>query len=420
MAREDIITGIDIGSSMIRVASGQLKEREGVEPSVHIIGAAEAPAEGINKGAVTSIEDAVASISGALEKCERMTGVPIEHAVISVNGSHVISQDGHGVVAVSKANGEVAEDDIDRVIEAAQQVATPPNYEILHVIPRSFTVDDQLNIKDPLGMTGIKLEVNAQIILGMTAQIKNVTKSVYRTGVNIDDLVVEVLAAAESVLTKKQKELGVVLVNMGATTTSFMVFEEGEVLEAGVLPVGSAHITNDIAIGLRTSVDTAEEVKLQYGTASAATVGEREEINLAKIDENEEERIPRKAVAEIIEARIEEMFHMVQKKLRAIDRDGKLPAGIVLTGGGAKLDGLVDVAKVQFRMSASVGLPDNMSTPIEKIMDPAFSTAIGLVLWGDQEQQQSSVREGLKGLKEIGSIGDAKSKIGKWMKSLMP
>lgn len=420
MAKEGIITGIDIGSSMIRVASGQLKETEGSEPTVHIIGAAEAPAEGINKGAVTSIEDAVASISGALEKCERMTGVPIEHAVISVNGSHVISQDGHGVVAVSKANGEVAEDDIDRVIEAAQQVATPPNYEILHVIPRSFTVDDQLNIKDPLGMTGIKLEVNAQIILGMTAQIKNVTKSVYRTGVNIDDLVVEVLAAAESVLTKRQKELGVVLVNMGATTTSFMVFEEGEVLEAGVLPVGSAHITNDIAIGLRTSVDTAEEVKLQYGTATAATVGEREEINLAQIDENEEERIPRKAVAEIIEARIEEMFSMVQKQLRAIDRDGKLPAGVVLTGGGAKLDGLIDVAKQQFRMSASVGVPANMSTPIEKIMDPAFSTAIGLVLWGDQEQHQSSVREGLKGLKDIGSIGDAKSKLGKWMKSLMP
>lgn len=420
MARDDIITGIDIGSSMIRVASGQMKGGEGKESTVHIIGAAEAPAEGINKGAVTSIEDAVASISGALEKCERMTGIPIEHAVISVNGSHVISQDGHGVVAVSKANGEVAEDDIDRVIEAAQQVATPPNYEILHVIPRSFTVDDQLNIKDPLGMTGIKLEVNAQIILGMTAQIKNVTKSVYRTGVNIDDLVVEVLAAAESVLTKRQKELGVVLVNMGATTTSFMVFEEGEVLEAGVLPVGSAHITNDIAIGLRTSVDTAELVKIQYGTATAATVGEREEINLAQLDENEEERVSRKEVAEIIEARIEEMFSMVQKKLRAIDRDGKLPAGVVFTGGGAKLAGLIDVAKEQFRMSASIGLPQNMETPIEKIMDPAFSTAIGLVLWADHESHQLSVREGLKGLKDIGSMNDVKTKLGKWVKSLMP
>jgi cell division protein FtsA len=223
MAREDIITGIDIGSSMIRVATGQLKQSATGTTAVHIIGAAEHPSDGISKGAVTSIEDAVSSISAALEKCERMTGIPIEHAVVSVNGSHVMTQSGHGVVAISKANGEVAEDDIDRVIEAAQQVVTPTNYEILHVIPQSFIVDDQQHIKDPLGMTGIKLEVDAQIILGLTSQIKNVTKAVYRAGVSIDELVVEALASADSILTKRQKELGVALLNIGASTTSLIV-----------------------------------------------------------------------------------------------------------------------------------------------------------------------------------------------------
>lgn len=420
MARDEIITGIDIGSSTIRVACGQIKPGLNNDEMVQIIGASEAPAEGISKGAITSIEDAVASISAALEKCERMTGIPIEHAVVSMNGSHVIAQEGRGVVAVSKANGEVAEDDIDRVIEAAQQVATPPNYEILHVIPRNFTVDDQVHIKDPLGMTGIKLEVEAQIILGMTAHIKNVTKSVYRTGVNIDDVVMEVLAASESVLTKRQKELGVVLINMGSTTTSFMVFEEGEVLEAGVLPVGSAHITNDIAIGLRTSVDVAEQVKIDYGTAISETVSEREEIDLHQIDPTEEERVSRKEVIEMIEARVEELFALVQKRLKAIDRDGKLPAGVVLTGGGAKLEGLTEVAKNQFRMSATIGLPKNMNTPIEKIQDPAFSTAIGLVLWAQQDMQDAPSRINLKNLKDLGSVSDAASKVGKWIKSLMP
>ncbi len=306
MAREDIITGIDIGSSMIRVATGQIKPSPNGTATIHIIGAAEHPADGISKGAVTSIEDAVASISAALEKCERMTGLPIEHAVVSVNGSHVVTQAGHGVVAISKANGEVAEDDIDRVIEAAQQVVTPTNYEILHVIPQSFIVDDQQHIKDPLGMTGIKLEVDAQIVLGLTSQIKNVTKAVYRAGVSIDELVVEALASAESVLTKRQKELGVALLNIGASTTSLIVFEDGEVLDVLVLPVGAGHITNDVAIGLRTSVDTAEAIKLQYGTALPETVNPREEIDLHEFDDNETERIPGKQVAEIDAARVEE------------------------------------------------------------------------------------------------------------------
>ncbi|PIW36829.1 MAG: cell division protein FtsA [Candidatus Kerfeldbacteria bacterium CG15_BIG_FIL_POST_REV_8_21_14_020_45_12] len=416
MARDQIITGIDIGSSSIRVVSGQVKSTRGDGPALHIIGAAETPAEGISKGAIISIEDAVSSISAALERCERMTGVPIEQALVSVNGAHVVAQESQGVVAVSKANGEVGEDDVERAVEAAQSVATPQNYEILHVIPRSFSVDDQHGIKDPVGMTGIKLEVNAQIILGMTSQIKNVTKSVYRTGVDIDDLVVEVLAASEAVLTKRQKELGVALVNMGGATTSLMVFEEGDVIHTKILPVGAGHITNDIAIGLRTSVDVAEEVKRQYGTALSEEVNKRDEIDLATIDENEAVRVSKKEVAEIIEARLEEIFSMLKKELQSIDRDGKLPAGIIFTGGGCKLTGLIDMAKSQFRMSAAIGSPQHFQTPIDKIEDPSFSTAIGLVLWAQ------GLHEGVRrpGLGNFSSVSEVTGKMGKWFKSLIP
>ncbi|MFA6475064.1 MAG: cell division protein FtsA [Patescibacteria group bacterium] len=416
MARADIITGLDIGSTTIRVAVGQVNQHDG---DLHIIGAAEHPAEGINKGVVTSIEDAVSSISGALDKAERMTGIPIERAYVSVNGSHIVAQDSHGVVAVSKADGEIREDDVQRAIEAAQTVATPPNYEILHVIPHQFQVDNQSGVKDPIGMTGIKLEVDAQIILGLTAQIKNLTKCVYRTGTDIQDLVLGVLAVGEAVLTKRQKELGVALVSMGGLTTSIMVFEEGDMIHTKVIPVGSGHITNDIAIGLRTSVDVAEAIKARFGTAVPDEVGKHEEIDLREIDPNENSRVSRREVAEIIEARLEELFTLVNKELKVINRHGMLPAGIVLTGGGAKLTGITEVAKKQFSLPASVGTPRQFKTAIDKIEDPVFATALGLVLWGENMNEQPHAG-GLASLARFSVVGDATTKMKKWFKSLLP
>lgn len=416
MARDDIVTGIDIGSFGVRVVSAQIKPDGERGTALSIIGVGESQAEGVSKGTITSIEDAVSSISAALEQCERMTGIPIEHAYVSVNGAHIMAEESHGVVAVSKANGEIEEDDMERAIEAAQSVATPPNYEILHVIPRTFTVDDQQGIKDPVGMTGIKLEVDAEIILGMTSQIKNITKSVYRTGVDIRDMIVEPLAAAESVLTKRQKDLGVVSVNIGSSTTSMMVFEEGDVIHTKILPVGAGHITNDIAIGLRTSVDVAEEVKIQHGTALPETVNKRDEIDLATIDENEDVRVNKKEVSEIIAARLEEIFDMVQAELRGISRDAKLPAGIVFTGGGSQLSGLVEAAKNQFRTSAAIGTPRNLNTPIDKIEDPKFATATGLVLWAHATQQGAH----RPGATNFSSVADVTGQMGKWLKSLIP
>lgn len=414
MAKEDIITGLDIGSTTIRVAVGQ---RNLQDNEIHIIGAAEHPAEGISKGVVTSIEDAISSISGALEKAERMTGIPIEQTYASINGSHVLSQESHGVVAVAKADGEIRDEDVSRVIEAAQTVATPPNYEILHVVPRQFTVDNQKGIKDPVGMTGIKLEVDAQIILGLSSQIKNLTKCIYRTGVDIQDLVVGALAASESVLSKRQKELGTALVNLGGLTTGIMVFEEGDVIFTKILPIGSGHITNDIAIGLRTSVDIAEKIKSEYGTALPEEVSKREEIDLAKIDSAENGLVNRKEIAEIIEARVEEIFSLINKELKNIDRAGLLPAGIVLTGGGAKLHGLVDLAKKSFSLPASIGVPKDYKTAIEKINDPVFATAVGLVMWGANIENSSKGR--IK-MPKFSSVTDVTGKMSKWFKSLLP
>lgn len=416
MAREGIITGLDIGSTTIRVAVGQIKPED---HSVHIIGCAEAPSEGISKGVVTSIEDAVASVSQALEKAERMTGIPVEHAYVSLNGSHVISQDSHGVVAVAKANGEIGDDDVKRVIEAAQTVATPPNYEILHVIPRQFTVDNQTGIKDPLGMTGIKLEVDAQIILGLTSQVKNLTKVIYRTGVDIDELVIGVLAASEAVLTKRQKDLGVALLNLGGLTSGLMVFEEGEVLHTKILPVGAGHITNDIAIGLRTSVDLAERIKVEHGTVIPDDVGKHEEIDLAKMDPNEAVRVSRREVAEIIQARLEEIFSMVNTELKQIERQGSLPAGMVITGGGAKLQGLVEMAKATFALPASVGTPAQFQTAIDKVYDPVFATAVGLVMWGAAQQRGGNTGDKVF-IPSFSAVADVTDKMKKWFKNLMP
>ncbi len=415
MAREEMITGIDIGSHFVRVVVGQHHPEE---DKFHILGAAEHESEGINKGVITSIEDAVSSISGALEKAERMTGLPIEKAFVGISGAHVISQDNHGVVAVSRADGEIRDEDVERVLEAAQSIAMPPNYEILHVIPRSFSVDNQAHIKDPVGMTGIRLEVDAQMIMGLSAQIKNMTKSVYRTSVDIEDLVLGILACGESVLTKRQKELGVALLNIGASTASLMVFEEGDVVHTKVLPVGAGHITNDIAIGLRTSIDVAEKVKLEHGTTDPDAIEKDEEVNLNTIDEAESGAVSRKHIAEIIQARVEEMFKMVDDELRRIDRSGTLPAGVILTGGGAKIPGLVSQAKRSFRLPAQIGLPKNIASAIDRAEDPAFSTAVGLVMWGASLGTTSQSRFG--GMKDFSSVNQVTGKMRGWIKNLMP
>lgn len=379
---EQIIAGLDIGSATTRIAVSQvIPDAEG-KPALHVIGAVSVPTEGMHRGSVSSMEDVVSSISKALERTERMTGLAVNSVWVSIAGQHILVQESRGVVGVSRPDGEIQEADIVRAIEAARTVATPSNYEILHVIPKSFTVDGQRGIKDPVGMNGIRLEVDAVIIQTISSQIKNLTKSVYRTGLEIDDLVFTPLAAAEAVLTKRQKELGVCLVDIGATSTSMVVYEEGDILHTAVLPIGGDHITNDIAIGLRTSLDVARRIKHEVGHADPSAIPKNEVYHLNDFGSQETDEFKQHFVAEVVQARAEEIFEGIDAELRKVDRSGMLPVGVVLTGGSLKLPGLVEVAKRTLRLPAAIGVPQRVTSVIDEIQDVGYATAIGLTVWG--------------------------------------
>jgi cell division protein FtsA len=414
MSQEEIIVGLDIGSTSIKVAVGQRTVSEDNKQKLHIVGAIEHEAEGINRGVITSIEDSVESVAKALDKAEKLTGLPIEQAWVSISGGHIISQVSKGVVAVSKTDGEIREEDVERAIEAARTVTCPPNYEILHVIPRSFIVDGQTNIKDPVGMTGVRLEVETYIIEGLSSQIKNLTKCVYQTGLDIDDIVLAILATSEAVLTKRQKELGVAVINFGGATTSISVFEQGDLLHTAIIPIGSEHITSDVAIGLRTSIDVAEDIKLKYGQAVTKGLEKKDEFDLAEFDEHEEGSVSKKYLAEIIEARVEEIMDKVDEELKKVDRSGSLPAGVIITGSGAKLSKILEVAKKKLRLPAALGYPYDIVSVIDKVNDLSFTTAIGLVKWGNQLFRQR------KGISRFKTVAGVTGKMKKWAKSIMP
>ncbi len=387
MAQQQYLVGLDIGSSYVRVVVGKIDEESKV-PS--IIGVSETPSSGIRKGVIIDIDEAVSTISQALEKVERMTGIAVTEATVAIGGAHISSIESHGVIAVSRADGEITENDIIRVIDASQAISIPANREIIHVIPKNFVVDGQSGIKDPLGMTGIRLEVDTVIVQAAAPFIKNLTKAIQQAGIKINDMVLAPLAAAQAVLTKRQKELGVALVDLGGGTTGLVVFEEGQLLHTSVIPVGSAHITNDIAIGLRTSIETAEKVKQAYAHAIPREVNRSEEIDLSELDSSEEERVSRHHVAEISEARLEEIFELVNKELKGINRDGQLPAGVIFTGAGANLPGVLELAKKELRLPVQLGVPANVNTIIDRVEDPAYATAVGLVLWAFEYHHSSN------------------------------
>lgn len=413
----ELITGIDIGTSAVRVAVGQkLVTRDGHE-DLQILGTTEVQSEGVHKGIISNLEECVSSLSGALEKTERLIGVPIEHAWIGVSGNHISSKENRGVVAVAKADGEISPDDVVRAVEAARAIATPLNYDILHVMPRSFSVDGQFGIKDPIGMTGIRLEAEAKIIYSLSSHLKNLEKTVYRTGLDIDDLVLSILAAGEAVITPRQKDLGVVVINIGAATTGMAVYEEGEIIHAAILPIGSAHITNDIALGLRTDIDVAEKVKLKYGNCLGKGLTKRDKIDLIDLGLPQNEEISLALLSEIIAARVAEILDRVNVELGAIKRSGLLPAGAVFTGGGAKIDGLVEFSKEELRLPASLGFPVGVSGVAENIGDLSFTTAIGLVKWGLGVQEGDIHGRGNRLLANTGKIMD---KVKSIFKNLVP
>ncbi len=414
--QSELITGLEIGSTAIRLAVGHMVRGMNGKEDLQIIGMGEVPSDGVHRGVVSSIEETVSSLSNGLEQIERLIGVPIEHAWIGISGIHIFAEECKGVVAVAKADGEISEEDVDRAIDAARTVAVPLNYEILHVLPRRFNVDGQTGIKDPVGMTGTRLEADAHIIYGVAAHMKNITKAVHRAGLDIDDLVLSILSAGEVVVTSRQKDLGVAVVNIGGSTTSMVVYEEGDILHTAVLPLGSEHITNDIAIGLRTSIDIAERVKIQMGTCLLDAVSKKEKINLAEYGATDEEIVSRAYLAEIIEARVTELMEKVDEQLARIGRRARLPAGVVFLGGGAKIHGLRDVGKQILGVSASLGYPLFITSGQPRVNDIGFTSTVGLVRWG-AEMRRRGVQPGHG---PFGNVGKVIDKVQHFLKSLMP
>ncbi len=375
-AQEEIYIGLDIGSTKVCCIVG-LREEGSTMPS--IIGVGTAPTNGMRRGVVVDIEETVSSITAAVDEAERISGIAIDRATISIDGANVTSMNSKGVIAVGRADQEITIEDLRRAEEAATAVHLPPNREILQVFPRSYTVDGQVNIKDPVGMNGVRLEVETHIITGATPAIKNLNRSIYQAGIDIEGQVLVPLAAARAVLSKRQKELGVAVVDIGGGTTGIAVYEEGDVLYSSVLPIGSAHITNDLAIGLRTNVDIAEKIKLRYAKAEHNKASASDKIRVEEL-EGDDVMVSRRELNKIVTARLDEIFQMVRNELRQVSKDVMLPAGIVLTGGGARLSGIEEYARDALKLPVVIGKPEGFSGMVDKISDPAYAAPVGLMI----------------------------------------
>lgn len=396
MTKSTILSAIDIGTSKIVTIIASLSEES---DKINVIGASSVESRGLRKSQVVDIEEAMEAITTSVEAAERMSGTSLSNAFISVGGIHIQSQNSTGVVAVSQPEAEIVADDLQRVIEAARAISLPSSREILHVIPRNFKVDSQEDIKDPLGMTGVRLEAEGHIITGSSTAMRNLAKCVNEIGVEINGLVFSGWAAAESALTDTEKELGVCLVDIGGGTTSIAIFIDSSLAYSSVLPVGAKNITNDLAIGLRVSLETAEKVKLALsGKTKEKLVGEKaegktkDEIDLKSLGVEEDlEKVSYKTLVDgIIKPRLNEIFTLIGEELKKSGFGGSTPAGIVLCGGGAKTIGIIDSCKRVLSLPVRISEPEKLSGLIDDISGPAYAVSHGLILYGTKNVRQTS------------------------------
>jgi cell division protein FtsA len=378
MIKNEIIVGLDVGTSFTKMAIGKFL-RDDKTPSIIALGVA--PSEGVRRGVVVDIQDATRSISHALEYASKMVEEDVRDICISINGANIKSYLASEKVAVSKIEGDVTEEDVNRVIANVNPGPSSQNKEIIGVIPKTYTLDEETGIKNPVGMNGIRLEVEALIVENNSSAIKNLEKCINNLGLKVESQEIGIIASAQSVLTKKQKDLGVAVIDLGAGTTSLAVYEEGHLIHIGVIPIGANHITNDLAIGLRTSIEVAEKVKLKYGVALEKALGDsaKLKIDLSKIDSEEEGVFPVSYIASIIEARSKEIFELITKELQKIERDGLLPAGVVLVGGGANLKTIADLAKKELKLPVKIGTPQGVEGSIADVDNPIYANLVGLI-----------------------------------------
>lgn len=405
--------GIDFGSSKVAVVAADFSEEKGLD----IIGVGIKETSALKKGSIINVEDAISDLSAALEQAERMAGMKLDNAVVGIGDTHIHSLNSKGVVAISRADGEITEEDIERVIEASKAVSIPTNFEVIHVVPRQFTVDGQGDITDPVGMTGIRLEVDTHMIISSSPALKNLQRCIEQVDLGSHDIVFNALASGNLLLSQQDRELGVVVCDIGSATTEIAVFEGGHILHSKVFPVGSNHITNDLAIGLRTSLGLAEEIKLDHSDALPSSVDEHKRIDLKKYDPAEEQKVSKKFISEIVEARLVEIFGLIKDELKKIDKDGSLPAGAVLTGGGAKIPNICEVAKDTLKLSAREGeFQVKTSGLVDKLSDPIYTCSTALCLWGHTISRASGKRSFVK----IPGVGNISGKIKGWLRHLIP
>lgn len=415
MAKSKIVSSIDIGSSKIAALIAQVRPEE--PDKLHVVGAASSVSRGVRKGQIVNIEEAVSSITEAVEAAERMAGYNISHAWVSVGGSHITSQNSHGVVAVSQPQGEISPTDVARVLEAARAVSLPTACEIVHVIPKHFTVDSQEGVRDPLGMTGVRLEVDTHIVVGSSPVIKNLSKCVAEVGCDISGLVYVGLAASASVLSETEKELGVVLVDIGGGTMSIAIFVEGALAYSSVLSVGAINVTKDLAAGLRISLESAEKIKLFL--SQLKTKEDDIDLSSLKLPEDLKSVSYKTLVEGIIRPRLNEMFQLIGSEIKKSGLAGLTPSGVVMTGGGSQTVGMVDSAKRILAMPVRVGQPTGISGLVDDIDNPSFAAAVGLLKYVVTDEGSDTIHVSMPSLDKLPGSG-LFVKIKELVKSLLP
>jgi cell division protein FtsA len=379
MPKNSYVVGLDIGTKKVAAIIGEITE----EKKAEIIGIGTAESRGLRKGIVVNLDSTVDAIKKAQEEAELMAGVEIDSAFIGISGAHIKSFNSRGVIAVSGKNREISREDIKRVIEQSKAVSIPPDREIIHIIPQEFVVDDQDGIKDPLGMSGIKLEVNVHIVTGAITSVQNLRTCVARAGIEIEQVVLNQIATSSSILTHDEMELGVGLIDIGGGTTEVAIFERGSLWYTSVIPIGGDNFTNDIAVGLRTPIPDAEKIKKKYGCVSHPLVDEQETIEVPTVGRGKKPRVlSRQLLADIIHPRAEEIFRLVDNDIKRMGYEKSLNSGIVITGGTALLDGLEEVAEEIFDLPVRRGDPSGVGGLVDRVGTPDFATTVGLIQYG--------------------------------------
>lgn len=395
---KNLIVGLDIGTSKVVAIVGEITP----EGQIEIVGLGSHPSRGLKKGVVVNIESTVQSIQRAIEEAELMAGCQINSVYAGIAGSHIKSLNSHGIVAIK--NREVSEEDLDRVIDAARAVAIPADQRILHVLPQEFIVDNQEGIREPIGMSGVRLEAKVHLVTGAVGAAQNIIKCVRRCGLEVDDVILEQLASSYSVLTEDEKELGVCLVDIGGGTTDIAVFTDGAIRHTAVIPIAGDQVTNDIAVALRTPTQYAEEIKIKYACALRQLANVDESIEVPSVGDRPTRKLSRQTLAEVVEPRYDELLSLVQAELRRSGFEEMIAAGVVLTGGSSKMEGVIDLAEEIFHMPVRLGLPQYVSGLSDVVSNPIYATGVGLLLFGEQHRQAGrsyfSSEGGVKGVWE--------------------